>query len=82
MDTSAAQEEYLTVTEVADLLKLSPKRVRNLMSEGAFVPGVHFFRRRGINPRFLRSRVDAWLREADATSESIPMASARRRRFA
>ena len=74
------RDEYLTIAEVAELLKLSPKRVRNLMSTGAFLAGVHFFRRRGITPRFLRSRVEAWVRGEDQIDEgSIPMARDRRR---
>ena len=69
------REEYLTVAEVAAMLKVSPKRVRNMMSGGTFQPGEHFFRRRGIGPRFVRSRVDAWLRDGDGVSvDSIPMA--------
>lgn len=68
-------DEYLTVAEVASLLKVSPKRVRNMMSSGAFQPGEHFFRRRGIGPRFLRSRIDAWLRDGhDRPGNTIPMA--------
>ena len=68
-------EEYLTVAEVAGMLKVSPKRIRNMMSSGAFRPGEHFFRRRGIGPRFLRSRVDAWLRDGASVSvDAIPMA--------
>lgn len=76
---SFSEDEYLTITEVADLLKLSPKRVRNLMSAGIFVAGDHFFRRRGIAPRFLRSRVEAWVRGGDAVTTSIPMARDARR---
>jgi len=72
---SRVGDEYLTVSEVASLLKVSPKRVRNMMSSGAFRPGEHFFRRRGIGPRFLRSRVDAWLRDGASVSvDAIPMA--------
>jgi hypothetical protein len=71
-------EEYLTVVEVAAILKLSPKRVRNMMSGGAFRAGEHFLRRRGIGPRFLRSRIDAWLRGRDGFStDPIPMARSR-----
>ena len=67
-------DEYLTVAEVAAILKVSSKRVRNLMSCGVFCPGQHFFRRRGIRPRFLRSRVEAWLRDGSRVSEeTIPM---------
>ena len=68
-------DEYLTVAEVAAILKVSPKRIRNMMSRGSFRSGEHFFRRPGIGPRFVRSRVDAWLRDGDAMSaDSIPMA--------
>ena len=63
------------MAEVAAILKVSPKRVRNMMSSGPFRPGDHFLRRRGIGPRFLRTRVDAWLRGNDGVSgELIPMA--------
>jgi hypothetical protein len=67
-------DEYLTVAEVAGILKVSPKRIRNLMSGGAFRVGTHFFRRRGIGPRFLRSRLDAWLQEQHSLPEGVPMA--------
>lgn len=71
-------EEYLTVAEVAAILKLSPKRVRNMMSSGAFRPGEHFLRRHGIGPRFLRSQVDAWLTGSEGVSgDPIPMARSR-----
>jgi Helix-turn-helix domain len=67
-------DEYLTVVEVAAILKVSSKRVRNLMSCGTFCPGQHFFRRRGIGPRFLRSRLEAWLRDGSRVQEeTIPM---------
>lgn len=36
---SRVGDEYLTVSEVASLLKVSPKRVRNMMSGGTFQPG-------------------------------------------
>ncbi len=79
---SRAADEYLTVSEVASLLKVSPKRVRNMMSGGAFQSGDHFFRRPGIGPRFLRSRVEAWLQNRHAVSaEAIPMARRGRQEF-
>ena len=77
--SSRVGDEYLTVSEVASLLKVSPKRVRNMMSGGAFQPGEHFFRRPGIGPRFLRSRVEAWLRHGSGVpAEAIPMARSAR----
>ncbi len=74
-DSSAPWDEYLTVGEVASILKVSPKRVRNMMSSGSFRAGMDFFRRPGIGPRFVRSRLEAWLRDSDrASDEPIPMA--------
>ena len=79
---SRVGDEYLTVSEVASLLKVSPKRVRNMMSGGTFQPGDHFFRRPGIGPRFLRSRVENWLRNGCAVpAEAIPMARRGREEF-
>lgn len=69
------REQYLTVAEAADLLRLSIKRVRNQMSSGIFVEGDHFVRPRGIGPRFIRSRLESWLRGSDEPrSDEIPMA--------
>ncbi len=69
------RDEYLTVAEVAAILKVSPKRVRNLMSSRVFRRGDHFLRRQGIGPRFLRSRIDAWLQNGPGSqAEIVPMA--------
>jgi hypothetical protein len=54
-------EEYLTVNELAGRLKLTPKTVRNRMYDGTWRRGVHWFRRPGIRPRFLWSRIVGWL---------------------
>lgn len=76
-------DELLTVAEVAALLKVSSKRVRNLMSGGTFQVGRHFLRPSGLGPRFLKSRLEAWLRGSDASVEdSIPMSRHRRQRTA
>jgi hypothetical protein len=73
-------DEYLTIAEVASILKVTAKRIRNMMSSGAFRQGDHFFRRRGLGPRFSRARLDSWLRDDDGiSSDNIPMARTRRR---
>lgn len=72
--TVGPRDEYLTIAEAATMLKVSSKRVRNLMSSGTFKQGEHFFRRRGLGPRFLRSRLDAWLRGDGQPPSEIPMA--------
>lgn len=56
-------EEYLTIAEVAALLKLSAKSVQNKMAQGLFVEGIHYFRRAGIRPRFKAAAVKRWLEE-------------------
>ena len=72
---SESTDEYLSIAETAARLGLSAKRIRNLMAAGVFKLGYHFFRPRGIGPRFKWSRVIEWLegrqQEAD---EAIPMA--------
>ena len=54
-------EEYLTIGEVADRLKVKPKSIRNKMASGIFMRGVHYFSPKGIAPRFKWSAVVSWL---------------------
>jgi hypothetical protein len=42
-------DEYLTVTEVADRLKVKPKTIRNKIASGVFTEGVQYFRRKSIS---------------------------------
>jgi hypothetical protein len=70
-------DEYLTINEVAQRLKLTPKTVRNKMASGVFKQGEHYFRREGIGTRFKWGAVVAWLeqKQTPATDgDSIPMA--------
>ena len=71
-------EEYLTIAEVAERLKLKPKTVKNKMAAGIFKRGVHYFSPAGLGPRFKWSAVVAWLEQTEEpTTESddasIPM---------
>lgn len=75
------EQEYLTVAEVAQRLKWSPKTVKNKMAAGTFQRGVHYFSPPGIRPRFKWSAVVAWLEGQTAAavddqneSDRIPMA--------
>jgi hypothetical protein len=45
-------DDYLTVADVAARLKLTPKTVRNRMYDGTWRRGEHWFKKRGIGPRF------------------------------
>ena len=74
---------YLTVKEAAALLRLSPKRLRNMMSAGVLKRGNHYVRPEGLGPRFIASRLHAWLRgEETREADPIPMARDRRLRAA
>lgn len=70
-------EEYLTVDELAARLKLSRKTIRNKITNGTFRKGVHYFRPKGLRPRFKWSAIKAWLEEEDVAEKDdmrIPMA--------
>lgn len=47
------------------MLKVSSKRVMNMMCAGIFMEGVHFFRPRGLKPRFKASAVQAYVEGKD-----------------
>jgi hypothetical protein len=72
-------EEYLTIEELSARLKLKRKTVKNKMSTGIFQCGIHYFKRRGIGPRFKWSAIVAWLEEndkpiANKPDDTVPMA--------
>jgi hypothetical protein len=72
-------EEYLTIAEVAERLKIKPKTIKNKMATGIFKRGVHYFSPAGLGPRFKWSAVVAWLEQSEqvatgSNSDSIPMA--------
>lgn len=67
-------EEYLTIAEAAAPLKVSAKRVQNMMAEGLFKQDEHFFRRPGMRPRFKRSALVAWIEcKEEKQPETIPL---------
>ncbi len=72
-------QEYLTIAELGECLKLSPKTIKNKMASGIFKKGAHYFSPRGIGPRFKWSAIVAWLegqeqQVAGNGSRGIPMA--------
>ena len=58
----AQSEEYLSVQELSRRIPYKPKTIRNLLSRGVFIEGIHFTRLTG-RPIFLWSRVEQLLRE-------------------
>ena len=67
---------YLTIGEVAKLIRKTPKTVRNMMSRGVFRDAVHYFRPRGSTPLFKRDAIIQWVEG----SETVPHEERRGRR--
>src|SRR5262249_40065865 len=73
----ATAEEYLTISEVAVRLKVTPKTVRNKMASGVFCKGVHYVRPKGLGTRFKWGAIVAWLEQEEtgtSDEDAIPMA--------
>ncbi len=81
----SAEQEYLTVEEVAARLKCKPRTVINRMSLGVYREGVHYFRPAGTDKHgkrwhcdalFKWSAVVAWVeaQPADERLDGVPMA--------
>ena len=78
-------EEYLTIAELSERLKIKPKTIANKMAAGIFRRGVHYFCPAGLGPRFKWSAVVAWLEQsqeplAENDDDSIPMPQSYRAR--
>jgi hypothetical protein len=69
----ASMEEYLTISEVAARLKISPKTLRNKMAAGVFCKGVHYVRPNGLGTRFKWGAVVAWLEQEDTGTPDVPV---------
>jgi Helix-turn-helix domain len=66
-----ANEEYLTIAEVAALLKCSVKTVRNKISAGVFQKGKHYFTPPTFGPRFKSSAMVEWIEGKDNSQPKI-----------
>jgi hypothetical protein len=55
--------------EVSAQLKVSRKRVRNLMCAGVFKQGVHFFRPAGLGARFKQSALTQYIEGTEKPKE-------------
>ena len=74
-------EEYLTIAEVAERLKVKPKTIKNKMVAGIFQKGVHFFSPPGLGPRFKWSAVVAWLEQSEGQAELTRSTAPMSRRY-
>lgn len=59
--------EYLTITEAAELLRVSVSTVRGRMQEGKYVCGRHYFKRAGARTLFKRAALVEWIETGSAT---------------
>jgi len=66
--------EYLTSSEAAEMLRVKPKTLNNMKARGVFSEGVHFFRRRGLGPRWKRDALVRSLEGSDPAPEAFPLA--------
>lgn len=73
-ESSSSESEFLTVSEVAELIRSTPGRVRNLINSGQLVADAH----NGRKPLLSRVQVRAWMR----TIETLTPAEQLRRRAA
>jgi len=64
-------KKYLSIKEAAEELGWKPKTIRNKMRAGIFRQGVHYFRRQGIRPRFVRGSLEAWLEESENPTRQL-----------
>ena len=62
-------EEYLTIAEVAERLKVKPKTIKNKMAAGIFQKDIHFFSPSGLGPRFKWTSVMKWLEQSEGQAE-------------
>jgi excisionase family DNA binding protein len=68
---------FLTIAEAAELARVSPKRLRNLMADGTLRDGLHYSRPRGLRPRFKRDALVAWLEGKDGVAAPSTRSRAR-----
>ena len=54
-------QEYMSIAEAAEFLRLNPRTLRNKMAAGLVRLGVHYFRAPGLGARFKRSALKAWI---------------------
>jgi excisionase family DNA binding protein len=69
--SESAIHEYLTTAEVAGLLRVQPKTIRNKVASGVFRQGLHFFRKPGLGLRWKREAVVAWVESEDVREVDV-----------
>jgi hypothetical protein len=72
-DSDRSADDLMTTREAARLLRYdSPKTLRKKIAAGVFREGVHFYKRRGMQYRWIRAGLYAYLRGDAVRVEDIP----------
>jgi hypothetical protein len=75
----AAEQQYLSVRQLADRVPYAEHTIRNLMTTGALREGEHYFKRRG-RVMFSWPAMCRWVEERGAlAAQPLPMVRSRRR---
>ena len=75
----AAEQQYLSVRQLADRVPYAQHTIRNLMTTGALREGEHYFKRRG-RVMFSWPAICRWIEERGSlAAETLPMVRSRRR---
>ena len=54
-------EEYLTVKELSNRIKMAPGTIRNLVWKGVFLENIHFVRPTPRKILFVWNQIEAWI---------------------
>jgi hypothetical protein len=73
-----ADEAYLSIRQLASYIPYRPKSIRNLMTQGVFRDGEHYFKRRG-RVMFSRRAVRAWVEARAGATRPPPLVRTRER---
>jgi predicted DNA-binding transcriptional regulator AlpA len=63
-------ERYLNLTEAAEVLGVSKKRLSNMMCSGILKQGVHFFRPARLGARFKQSALTEYIEGKNQSGDS------------
>jgi hypothetical protein len=75
----AAEQQYLSVRQLADRVPYAEHTIRNLMTTGALREGEHYYKRRG-RVMFSWAAMCRWVEERGSlATQTLPMVRSRRR---
>jgi hypothetical protein len=63
MPTEAHENDYISITELCDRITYAPKSVYNMVSQGIFKEGTHYFKPTPRKLLFFWPAIEEWIRE-------------------